>query len=126
MGQTEEFPSRNPLEDNPHKMTYEVVQVCPGKPIATMHTSIFYDDCVSIFQTLLEQDGHARLDLVVRQDDGRPICRISVLDMEYVNAKRISDYTNPGGKFDTGVYNEDYKDKPWAGYEKYSVPHDLI
>lgn len=120
-------------EENPHFMSYEVVELKFASPVQTVFTSESYDEAFDVWEKLFDENGHARMDLVVRErKTGVPLFRTVVWEMERAGAHgdmyngkpafsscyNVSDW----GRFGPSVYNHDYKDKPWAGYEAYSSP----
>ena len=120
-------------EENPHFMSYEVVELKLASPVHTVFTSESYDEAFDVWEKLLDENGHARMDLVVRErKTGVPLFRTVVFEMERAGAHgdmyngkpsfsscyNVSDW----GRFGPSVYNHDYKDKDWAGYEAYSKP----
>lgn len=125
------------VQKNPHFMSYEVVELRLASPVQTVFTSESYDEAFDVWEKLFDKNGHARMDLVVRErKTGVPLFRTVVLEMERAGAHgdmcngkpaisscyNVSDW----GRFSPGVYNHDYKDKSWAGYEAYSKPLTLF
>ena len=121
------------MEDNPHFMSYEVVEFRTASPVQTVFTSESYEESFDVWKRLFYENEHCRMDLVVRErKTGVPLFRTIVLEMElagthgdmrngkpsFSSCYNVSDW----GRFGPSVYNHDYKDKPWAGYEAYSKP----
>lgn len=110
---------------NPHTLTYEVIEQRLCSPVQTIYTSQNYDDCLPIFKGLLDRDKKARIDVVLRESNGLPLFRTSIIEVEMLCKDIVSQYRDYG-HYGANVYNHDYRDRPWAGYEICSAPVRLV
>lgn len=107
-----------------HTLSYEVMDCRTHLVSETVETYSSYDACLGKFYAILNEAGHAKIDLVVRDGTGSPLFRTSLLDMSFVDRDFKGQlYSDPYGWFGTpSVYNADYKDAPNSGYEFYTKP----
>lgn len=108
---------------DPYTLTYEVLQLHKLQQANTVFTSSSYEEAVTAFEKYFETDRRVRMDLVVRKSDGEPIFRSTIMELnEICTNEDTRCYSDDYGWFGPCVYNSDYKNSQWAGYECYSRP----
>lgn len=112
---------------NPHTMTYEVLEITSSTMAKTVFTSESFYDCLEPFDTILNRDGIARTDIVVREtESGKPLSRVTIVEIETTehmnNREAVYLHGNDYGSLGPCVFCKDYENKPWLGYEHYSWP----
>lgn len=108
-------------EDEPCFMVYEVVEMVH---MTVIFTSENWTEALKTFTDILEQDGKARIDVVVRDTEtGKPHFRQTVQELQFVSrTEQGASYSDPYGRFGPSVYNHIFRDTKWAGYETYTKP----
>jgi hypothetical protein len=102
-------------------MTYEVMDI-KTSVANTVFTSESFDEALKELLSYLDKKGFARLDLVVRErKSGFPLFRQMLQEITCADPDSFS-YSDDYEHFCQSVYNSDYKDTTWAGYESYSKP----
>ena len=107
--------------ENPHFITYEVVEMAHMSVILTTET---YTEATEAFNERFKQDRQARIDLVVREvKTGVPLFRQTVIELSDISCRQHGrQYASEYGRFSPSVYNHIFRDTEWAGYEAYTKP----